>query len=63
MVAVDQACELMKQALAILDAEGAHQSAAMLDSAIHLLPGNADANGFGDGSDGDFGPREGSSQP
>ncbi len=39
MVAVDQACQLMEQALAILDANGAHQSAALLDSAILALPG------------------------
>ena len=63
MVAVDQACQLMKQALAILDAEGAHQSAAMLDSAIHLLPEGVHADGLNDGLDCDFGSGETSSQP
>jgi hypothetical protein len=36
---VAEACQLMKQALEILDAQGAHQSAALLDTAIHSLPG------------------------
>lgn len=39
---VAEACQLMKQALEILDARGQHQSAAILDSAIHALPGAPD---------------------
>jgi hypothetical protein len=35
---VAQACELMKRALEILDAQGEHQSAGMLDLAIQRLP-------------------------
>jgi hypothetical protein len=35
---VAQACELMKRALEILDAQGEHQSAGMLDLAIQHLP-------------------------
>lgn len=35
---VAQACELMKQALEILDARGVYQSAGMLDLAIQRLP-------------------------
>ena len=36
---VAEACQLMKQALEILDARGEHQSAGILDMAIHALPG------------------------
>jgi hypothetical protein len=48
---VAEACQLMKQALQILDARGEHQSAALLDTAIHALPGGA-ADDAGDWADG-----------
>lgn len=38
---VAEACQLMKQALQILDARGEHQSAALLDTALHALHGGA----------------------
>jgi hypothetical protein len=41
MIEVAEACQLMRQALEILDAHGVHHSAAILDSAIHALPGFA----------------------
>ena len=36
---VAEACQLMRQALEILDARGEHQCAALLDTVIHRLPG------------------------
>ena len=52
MEEVAQACELMKQALEILDAQGAHQSAGMLDLAIQRLPeGMAEASDLGGATD------------
>jgi hypothetical protein len=46
---VAQACELMKQALEILDAQGAYQSAGMLDLAIQRLPDGATETSDPDG--------------
>jgi hypothetical protein len=42
---VAEACQLMKQALEILDAQGEHRSAGMLDMAIHALPGEQASTG------------------